>query len=149
MSPGAQGKGPRRSRAAGPSRSVRSGGARGAGRGGASRTGGPSPARRILFFVVGLTAAIVMLAAMTGERGYRDVRRQRARLSKMRAEVASLHRENARLLEEVRDLRKDPYVIEQIARERLGYARPGEIVFQFPAQHPSVEPAPAPEPDQP
>jgi cell division protein FtsB len=97
-----------------------------------------SPARRILFFVVGLTAAIVMLAGITGERGYRDVRRQRASLSKLRAEVASLHRENARLLTQVRDLRSDPYVLEQIAREKLGYARPGEIVFQFPAEHPPV-----------
>lgn len=102
----------------------------------------------MLFFVVGLVAAIVLLAAVTGERGYRDVRRQKARLSKLRAEVASLHRENARLLEEVRRLRSDPYAIEQIAREKLGYARPGEIVFQFPAEHPPVEETPPPEPDE-
>ena len=114
----------------------------------AFRNSGPSPARRILFFVVGLSAAIVMLAAVTGERGYRDVRMQRARLSKLRAEVSSLHRENVRLLEEVRDLRKDPYVIERIARERLGYARPGEIVFQFPAEHPPVEETASPVPDR-
>jgi cell division protein FtsB len=122
------------------------------GQGGQPTAPGRSPARRILFFVVGLVAAIVMLAAVTGERGYRDVRQQRARLAKLRAEVASLERENVRLLEEVRGLRSDPFVIEQIARESLGYARPGEIVFQFPAEHPSVVETAPPEPpavDQP
>ncbi len=106
------------------------------------------PARRILIFVVGLAAAIIMLAAIGGERGYRDVRRQRAQLSRLRAEVASLTRENARLLEEVRDLRKDPFVVEQIAREKLGYARPGEVVFQFPPEHPVVEDVGPPQVEQ-
>ena len=97
--------------------------------------------------MVGLAAGIVLLAALSGERGYRDVRRQRARQSRMQAEVDSLHRENAKLIQEVRAMRNDPYVIEQIAREKLGYARPGEIVFQFPAEHPPLEDVPPPEPD--
>jgi cell division protein FtsB len=102
-----------------------------------------------LIFVVGLAAALITLAAIGGERGYRDVRRQKAQLSRLRAEVASLTRENVRLLEEVRALRKDPFVVEQIAREKLGYARPGEIVFQFPPEHPVVEEVVPPEPDEP
>jgi cell division protein FtsB len=103
----------------------------------------------VLFFVVGLAAAIITLAAISGERGYADVRRQRAELSRVRAEVDCLHRENLALLQEVRALRKDPFVIEQIAREKLGYARPGEIVFQFPATHPSIEDVPPPTPTEP
>ena len=99
--------------------------------------------------MVGLAAALITLAAISGERGFADVRRQRAQLSRVRAEVESLHRENVELLREVRALRNDPYVIEQIAREKLGYARPGEIVFQFPATHPSVEDVPPPVPTEP
>jgi len=106
--------------------------------------GRATPARRILIFVVGLAATLITLAAIGGERGYRDVRRQRAQLSLLRAEVASLTRENVRLLDEVRALRKDPFVVEQIAREKLGYALPGEIVFQFPPEHPAVDDVPPP-----
>ena len=100
--------------------------------------------RQILMLVVGLAALIVSIAAVTGDRGYLDVKGQRARLSKLRAEVASLERENAILLAEVRALRTDPFVIERIAREKLGYARPGEIVFEFPPENPSVKETPPP-----
>lgn len=106
-----------------------------------SRSSAAAPARRpppprygrqILFFVVVVGALIVSIAAVTGDRGWLDVRRQKAQLGKLRAEVGSVQRENAALLAEVRALRSDPYVIERIARERLGYARRGEIIFQFP-----------------
>jgi cell division protein FtsB len=87
---------------------------------------------------VAVGALLVSIAAVTGDRGWLDVRRQKAHLGKLRAEVGSLQRENAALLAEVRALRSDPYVIERIARERLGYARRGEIIFQFPPADPPV-----------
>ena len=86
------------------------------------------------------------MAAITGERGYLDVRRQRARLSKLRAEVGTLRRENLTLLAEVRALKHDPYIIEKIAREKLGYARPGELIFQFQPENPPVPVVPPPKP---
>jgi cell division protein FtsB len=67
----------------------------------------------------------------------------------MRAEVASIERENATLLSEVRSLRTDSYVIERLAREQLGYARPGEIIFQFPADTPAVKPTTPPRAEPP
>lgn len=109
---------------------------------------GPSLGRQIFFFVVLVAAAIILMAAITGDRGYLDVRRQRASLTKLRAEVASLRRENAVLLEEVRALRKDPYLIEALAREKLGYAKPGELIFQFPPANPPVDEAPPPKPPE-
>ncbi len=108
----------------------------------------PAPrfGRQILISFVLVAAAVILVAAVTGDRGYLDVRRQKATLSKLRAESASLREENAASLAEVRALRSDPYVIEKIAREKLGYARPGEIVFQFPPENPPVKEAPAPRP---
>jgi cell division protein FtsB len=93
---------------------------------------------------VAVCAAIVAVAAVTGERGHLDVRRQRAQIGKLRAEVAALARENAALLAEVRGLRSDPFVIETLAREKLGYARPGEIVLRFPPADPPVADVPPP-----
>jgi cell division protein FtsB len=91
----------------------------------------------------------VTVAAITGDRGYLDVRRQRNRLDHLRDEVKAMRMENAALLAEVRALRKDPYVIEKIAREKLGYARPGEVIFQFPPERPPVEDVPPPQPAEP
>jgi cell division protein FtsB len=102
--------------------------------------------RQLFLFVVILGATIVLVAAITGERGYMDVRRQRASLSKLRAEVGALRRENLTLLADVRALKHDPYIIEKIAREKLGYAKPGELVFQFQPKHPSVPAVPQPLP---
>jgi len=106
----------------------------------------PKLGRQLVIFVVLVGAVLVALAAITGDRGYLDLRRQKAQLSKLRAEVAELNDENGTLLHEVRGLRSDPFVIERIAREKLGYARPGEITFTFPPEDPAVPPAPAPAP---
>jgi len=101
--------------------------------------------RHLLIFVVLVGALLVAVAAISGERGYLDVRRQKAQLSRLRAEVAALRDENASFLAEVRGLRSDPYVLEEIAREKLGYARPGEIVFRFQPTDPAVKESPQPE----
>lgn len=41
-------------------------------------------------------------------------------------------REARELKEEVEALRTDPSALEQIARDELGMAKPGELIFQFP-----------------
>jgi cell division protein FtsB len=92
-----------------------------------------------VIFVVLVAALLVTVAAISGERGFLDVRRQKAQLSRLRAEVAALRDENASYLAEVRGLRSDPYLLEVIAREKLGYTRPGEIVFRFQPEDPSVK----------
>ena len=45
--------------------------------------------------------------------------------------VAELKRENERLSREVEQLKNDPGMIEAIARERLGFIRPGEVVIKI------------------
>jgi len=122
---------------------------------GAPRTGGAPVAadarrgtlgRQVVIFAVGVVAAVILVAAITGDRGYLDVRRQKAMAAKLQAETASLHQENSRLISEVRALRTNSYVIEKLAREKLGYARPGEITFRFPPTEPPVKPTAPPRP---
>jgi cell division protein FtsB len=43
-----------------------------------------------------------------------------------------LSKENAALAQEVKDLNTDPRLIEKIARDDLGLARPGEIIIRIP-----------------
>ena len=45
--------------------------------------------------------------------------------------VAELKRANEKLGREVEQLRSDPRMIEAIARERLGFIRPGDVVIRI------------------
>jgi cell division protein FtsB len=65
---------------------------------------------------------------------------QLLRVVQLRAELAAAEREIAvrrdradELVRAVERLRHDPATIEKLAREELGYVRPGETVLKFPA----------------
>ena len=96
--------------------------------------------RRIVVFVVAAAALAVLIGAIVGDRGYLEVRRQRAAYARLLQEVNETAARNAALKREIAALRTDPYVIEKLAREKLGYARPGEVIYLFP---PAAEANPA------
>jgi cell division protein FtsB len=52
----------------------------------------------------------------------------------LQREIKDLELENARLRQQVERLKSDPNAIEQAARERLHYAKPGEVIYALPAQ---------------
>jgi len=88
--------------------------------------------RRVVIFVVLAAALAVLIGAATGDRGYLEVRRRRAAYRELQQQVAELKAQNTALLDDIHALKTDPYVIEKLAREQLGYARPGEVVYLFP-----------------
>ncbi len=88
--------------------------------------------RRVLMFVVGALVVAVIIGAILGDRGWLEVRRRHAAYEGLRLKVEALRAENAALTRRIEALRQDPYVVEQMAREELGHARPGEIIFLFP-----------------
>jgi cell division protein FtsB len=93
---------------------------------------GPSIGRRIVVFVVIIASLAVLIGAIFGERGYLEVRRRRAAYAQLAREIEDLAAGNAALRAEIAALRSDPYVIEKLAREKLGYARPGEVIYLLP-----------------
>ncbi len=92
----------------------------------------PSLGRRLIVFVVAALALAVLIASYTGERGFLEARRRQAAYAALTAEVERLRADNSGLLEQIDALKRDPYAVEKIARERLGYARPGEVIYLFP-----------------
>ena len=60
-----------------------------------------------------------------------------AHQDQLRAEVAYLKQENARLYQETQRLRNDPAYAEAIARKEYGFVRPGETVVKI--QRPEKE----------
>ncbi|HET6373876.1 MAG TPA: septum formation initiator family protein [Candidatus Polarisedimenticolia bacterium] len=88
--------------------------------------------RRVVVFVIAAAAVAVLIATATGERGFLEVRRQRAAHAALKAEVEKMKAENAALMMEITALKTDPYALEKLAREKLGYARHGEVIYLFP-----------------
>lgn len=52
-------------------------------------------------------------------------------LNRMKQKIVNLKQANAALEQEIQLIRDDPYTLEKLARERLGYVKEGEVVYQL------------------
>jgi len=81
------------------------------------------------------TAAVIVAAlffgyhAIFGENGVNVYEQRRAQDAAIRKHIGELQQENAKLQQQVKALKTDPDAIEHEARERLHYARPGEVIW--------------------
>lgn len=85
-------------------------------------------ARRPALTIAVIAAIVVIAAMLTNVVPFRQVVAQRTELASARAELAGIVAENARLSQQVAAL-DTPVEIERIARDKLGYVRPGETAF--------------------
>ncbi len=53
-------------------------------------------------------------------------------IEQIREQIGKLNNENHSLSGQVNSLKTDPKAIERIAREEMGLARPGEIIYKLP-----------------
>ncbi|MGB6429558.1 MAG: septum formation initiator family protein [Candidatus Acidiferrales bacterium] len=65
--------------------------------------------------------------------GFIAMRRTAREIDAARDEITKLDDENRALADQVGALKSDPRMIERIAREEMGLARPGEMIFKVPA----------------
>ena len=97
--------------------------------------------RRRAATVLVIAAALVFgYHAIFGENGVNVYTQRRAEDRAARKRIAELEQENAKLAQQVQELKSDPDAIEHEARERLHYARPGEVIW---TEDGAVTPAPA------
>jgi cell division protein FtsB len=52
----------------------------------------------------------------------------------LQQEIKDLQQENAQMREQIKHLNSDPEAIEREAREKLHYAKPGEVIITLPDQ---------------
>lgn len=98
---------------------------------------GSRMARRALLLAPTLALITALgLLAVDRETGLSSLHRLSRDVAAARARVAELARERAELLDRVRRLRADPFMIEAVAREQLGMVRPGEVVIHWDAATP-------------
>jgi len=67
-----------------------------------------------------------------GPHGFIAMRRTQKEIEQIREQIGKVNQENKSLADEVTSLKTDPKSIERIAREEMGLARPGEMIFKLP-----------------
>ncbi len=91
-----------------------------------------STRRKRLAVAAGALLSVYLLASsVLGEMGLVKYYRMKSQYSSLSDEIAKLKIDNARLSGEVYSLRNDAAYLERIARDKLGLARPGEIVYYY------------------
>jgi cell division protein FtsB len=109
----------------------------------AAETPRPRPLRPLL----GALVVFALLLLATGAlRGGRELVAARARERALAAQAAAAEQRIAALRYRIERLNHDPATLERLAREELGYVRPGDVVIVLPpaAGAPPAPPAPRP-----
>jgi cell division protein FtsB len=92
------------------------------------------------------TAVVVALALLlgwhvfNGRNGISVWQQKRAEERQLRKEIDDLGQENGRLHQRVEQLKSDPDAIARVAREKLHYAKPNEVIVTLPPDPPQQTP---------
>jgi len=78
-----------------------------------------------------LLALYFLVTRVMGEMGVVKYYRMKAQSTALTEEIAKLKQDNGRLRKEVFSLKNDSAYLERVARDKLGLARPEEIVYYY------------------
>jgi cell division protein FtsB len=79
----------------------------------------------------GVFALILSVAFFFGDMGLLKYVQMRDNARQLEQEIRGMERANEELRMEIRRTQSDPARLEELARERLGFVRPGETVYQI------------------
>lgn len=97
-----------------------------------SEENAPGFLRRNARLVLGGVLLLVFVHDVFGTHGFMAMRRTQKEIERVRIEIEHLDAENQQLADHVHALKSDPKLIERIAREEMGLARPGEMIIKLP-----------------
>lgn len=86
--------------------------------------------------VIAFGACVLLFGLFGDDHGIRAMTQARRDAGALASQIAELRAQNALLRRRADALRRDPAVIEAVARETLGFIRPGEMLVTRPAQRP-------------
>lgn len=81
-----------------------------------------------LGLLLGIGLLMVWMLEVTGVRQYIQMTQE---LEKTREDILALEEANAALREQIHLVDADLFTLEKLSRERLGYVKEGEVVYQF------------------
>lgn len=79
-----------------------------------------------------LVFCLLLLQDVFGAHGLMAMHRSKTQIEAIQEKLAQLDQENKDLQQRIQNLKTDPATIEKIARDRMGLARPGELIFSLP-----------------
>jgi cell division protein FtsL len=82
--------------------------------------------------ILGIALFALLVHDVFGPHGFIAMRRTQKEIEQIRQQIDKVNDENKSLTEQVNSLKSDPKSIERIAREEMGLARPGELIFKIP-----------------
>ncbi len=97
----------------------------------------PKISARTLGYLGLALLATLFVHDLFGDRGYFAMKRTEREAEKLSREIQKIDVENRTLAEQVKGLKSDPQLIERIAREEMGLARPNELIFRLPPRKPA------------
>src|SRR5580698_1298519 len=81
-----------------------------------------------------LLALLLTWHVIDGRHGLSVWHQMRSQDRALQREIQELQQENAQMRQQVERLNSDPEAIEREAREKLHYAKPGEVIYALPPQ---------------
>jgi cell division protein FtsB len=94
----------------------------------------PREGRPVRSVTVAAVLFLLLLLGTAGARSWRDLERSRDREAELTAKIEETSARIDALERRIRRLRHDPLLVERLAREELGLAREGEVVFVVPEE---------------
>ena len=88
--------------------------------------------RRHMREILCLALFALLVHDVFGPHGFIAMRRTQKEIDQIREQIGKMNEENKSLADQVTALKTDPKSIERIAREEMGLARPGELIFKLP-----------------
>jgi cell division protein FtsB len=82
--------------------------------------------------ILGLALLALLVHDIFGAHGFIAMRRTQQEIEEIRGQIGKINTENKSLTDQVNSLKTDPKAIERIAREEMGLARPGELIYKLP-----------------
>jgi len=82
--------------------------------------------------ILGFALLALLVHDIFGAHGFVAMRRTQKEIEQIREQIDKINDENKSLTNQVTSLKSDPKAIEHIAREEMGLARPGEMIFKLP-----------------
>src|SRR5690606_17871684 len=91
----------------------------------------PKIGKSILVLVCGLFIAASAFFSVLLGKTYREYTNMQSRAAYYEEKVADKEAQLKEKADRLRRLRHDPEYVDRVIRQRLGYAKPGELVFRF------------------
>lgn len=82
-------------------------------------------------------AGALVLSLAFGDMGVGRYVRMAAQVERLEQDILRLKQTNAQLEGEIKRIQQDPLRVEELAREQLGFVKPGETVYQLIKPDPS------------